>query len=137
MTEGLGALFMVGFTVPLWREKLSSGVAEAKSMVAMADADVQAMKTMIEGDVTAARAQVIAARARLESARDKVVPLSKKAFDLALASYAGGQTPLVSVLDAARMLREARMEEIDAEITLAAAWARLGRVTGASGIGTS
>lgn len=130
MEAGQGGMLMVGVSVPIWREKLDAGVSEAKQMTVMADADLSAMKTMISGEVGSARAQVIAARTRLESVQQDVLPLAKKAYDLTLASYAGGQMPLVSVLDAARALREARMEEVAAEVATADAWVRLGRAVG-------
>ena len=93
------------------------------------------MKKMIEGDVGTARALVSSARTRYMTARDTVVPLTRKAVMLTLANYAGGQTTLVAVLDAVRALREARMEEILAEIDVARAWARLGRAIGRAKIG--
>jgi outer membrane protein TolC len=136
MEMGQGGMLMVGLTIPLWREKLDSGVDEAKSMLVMAEDDVSAMKNMIQGDVGSARGMVIAARARYASVHDEVVPLARKTVTLMLASYAGGQSSLVAVLDAVRALREARMQEIVAEIELARAWIRLGRAVGVVRIGS-
>ena len=69
-------------SIPLGRERLSAGVAEAKSMSSMADADVTAMSKMIEGEVAAAREQVLAARTRLATTREKILPLAKQALTL-------------------------------------------------------
>ena len=135
MTDGPGVMLMVGVTLPVWRDKLNAGVTEARSMRSMAEAETDAMTKMIEGEVGAAREQVIAARIRLVTARDKVLPLAKQALLLTLSSYGTGQMPLVSVLDAARMIREARMEEVVAEVKLATAWARLGRALGVAKVG--
>ena len=41
----------------------------------------------------------------------------------------------ISVLEAARMIREARMEEVVAEVKLATVWARLGRAVGVAKVG--
>ncbi len=135
MDTGYGGMLLFGISIPLWREKLAAGVDEAKSMVAMADADVAAMAKMIEGDVAVARARVMAARVRVATSHDKVVPLSKKAVELTVINYASGESSLVAVLDATRMLREARMEEIAAELATARAWAALGRAIGAVKLG--
>ncbi len=130
MTEGPGVMLMVGVTVPLWRERLRAGVDEASAMQSMAAHDVLAMGRMIEGEAGAAREALAAAQARWDVARDSLVPLSRRSLSLLLASYAGGQAPLVSVLEGLRTLREARMQEITAEIRVNLAWLRLGRATG-------
>jgi outer membrane protein TolC len=135
MDEGKGLMLMVGVTVPIWREKLSAGVSEAKSMTSMAESDVAAMSKMIEGEVAVAREQVVAARTRLATTREKVLPLAKQALSLTITTYGSGQTPLVSVLDGMRLLRDTRMEEVIAEMKLAAAWARLGRAVGVVKVG--
>ncbi len=135
MDEGAGAMLMVGISIPIFREKLNAGVAGAQAMVSMADADVAAMKKMIEGEVGAARESVVAARTRLTTARENVTPLAKQAFALTLASYGAGQSPLVAVLDAVRTLYEVRLEEVAAEVKVALAWARLGRATGVLKVG--
>jgi cobalt-zinc-cadmium efflux system outer membrane protein len=135
MTDGPGAMLMVGVSIPIWREKLSAGVSEATSMKSMADSDVAAMSKMIEGEVGAAREQVVAERVRLATTRDKVLPLAKQTLSLMITTYGAGQVPLVSVLDAARMVREARMDLVVAELKVAAAWARLGRAIGVVKIG--
>ncbi len=135
MSAGPGFMLMIGVSVPLWRDKLHAGEAEAKSMVTMADADVTAMSKMIEGEVGAARQAVIAARTRLSTVRDKVLPLSKSILELTIGTYASGQVPLLSVLDAEKAVRDAKMEEVLAEIKAAAAWARLGRAIGVVKVG--
>jgi outer membrane protein TolC len=135
MADGPGVMLMVGVSIPIWREKLSSGVSEATSMKSMAEADVAAMTKMIEGEVGAAREQVVAARVRLQTVREKVLPLAKQALSLTLASYGAGQVPLVSVLEATQLVRDSRLEEVIAEVKLAVAWARLGRSIGVVKVG--
>ena len=135
MSDGPGLMFGFGISVPIWRGRLVAGKAEAKSMVTMASADESATRTMIDGDVASARAEVLAARKRYSVARDKIVPLANDAVSSSLDSYGSGQLPLVSVLDAVRVLREARMSEVIAEVKVAAAWARLGRSVGTVKLG--
>lgn len=135
MDAGAGVMLMIGVSVPIYREKLSAGVAEATQMVSMVDAETAAMRKMIEGEVAGARGAVVAAKIRFDTAHDKLVPVSKQAVTLTLASYATGQAPLVTVLDAVSMLRMTRMDEIASEIRLAAAWVRLGRSLGVAKVG--
>ena len=39
---------MFGISLPIWRDKLHAGVAEAQAMRAMSEADLRAMTRMIE-----------------------------------------------------------------------------------------
>jgi cobalt-zinc-cadmium efflux system outer membrane protein len=135
MSDGPGAMVMVGITLPIWREKLGAGVAEATAMGSMAEADVGAMQTMVGGEVGAGRERVLAARARFLATRDRIVPLSRQAVELVLNAYITGQQPLVSVLDAVRTQGEVQMDSVRAEVQLALAWIDLSRATGRMGVG--
>jgi outer membrane protein TolC len=133
MTDGPGWMFMIGLSVPLWRGRLRAGVAESQAMVEMAQADLESMKRMVDGDALAARAQVVAARERFVALRDQVVPRAQQAIDPTIAGYAAGQLPLVSVIDAAQALWGSQAELIAAEAALGMSWARLQRATGDGG----
>lgn len=134
MTDGPGWMVMVGVSIPLWRDKLGAGVAEAQAMAEMARSDLTAMRRMVEGEALSAREQVAASRERYLSLRDEVIPRAKQAIDPSLAGYASGQLPLVSVIEAAQVLWMAQMELIGAQLELGMAWARLGRATGPKGV---
>lgn len=133
MTDGPGWMFMVGLSLPIWRGRLRAGVNEAQAMADMAQADLEAMKRMVDGDAVAARAQVVAARERFVALRDEIVPRAKQAIDPMIGSYASGQVPLVSVLDAAQALWRSQAELVAAEAALGMAWARLDRALGNGG----
>jgi outer membrane protein TolC len=133
MFDGPGWMLMFGISVPIWRSKLRAGVAEAQAMVDMAQADFEAMKLMIDGEAVASRAEVIATRERYLALRDQILPRAQQAIDPTLASYAAGQLPLVSVLDAAQALWAAQAELIGAEAALGMAWARFQRATAQRG----
>jgi outer membrane protein TolC len=133
MEDGPGWMLMVGVSVPLWREKLRAGVAEAEAMTDMARADVQAMRRMIEGEALSARERVVGARERFLALRDEIVPKARQALDPALSSYASGQIPLVGVLETTQALWGAQGELVSARMELGLAWARLHRAMGDSG----
>jgi cobalt-zinc-cadmium efflux system outer membrane protein len=130
MADGAGWMLMVGVSIPLWRDKLRAGVNEAKAMVDMASADLEAMQRMIRGEAAAARERVMAARERYLALRDSIVPRAGQAITADLTAYAANQAPLVSVVEAARALRDAQRDLAMARAELGLAWARLHRTTG-------
>lgn len=132
MSEGRGAMVMVGVSVPLWRKRLRAGVAEARAMETMAGADAEAMRLMVHAEVAATRERVMAERGRLDAFRDDVVPRSRLAVRSALAAYGSGNGSLEAVVDAVRQQWLAEGEVVMAESELMLAWARLDRAQGLS-----
>jgi outer membrane protein TolC len=130
MAEGGGWMAMVGVSLPIWRGKLRAGVAEAQAMQAMAEADLRAMRRMIEGEAAVAVSELQAARDRQAALSTDVLPRARMAIEPALASYAAGQLPLVSVIEAIQALWLVQSDLITAETQLGLAWARLGRAIG-------
>ncbi len=130
MADGSGWMVMVGVSIPIWRGKLRAGVNEARAMVEMTNAELDAMRRMIAGQATAARERVAAARARYLALRDSIVPRARQAIAPTLAAYAANQTPLVSAIESAQALWEAQRELAMAHAELGVAWARLSRTTG-------
>lgn len=130
MAEGDGAMVMIGISVPLWRERLRAGVAEARAMQRMADADLEAMRRMVEGETVAAREAVNAAREQALALERDVMPRARAATDASLSAYSSGQGTLVSVIESARALWEVQAEQVMADTSLGEAWAQLRRSTG-------
>jgi outer membrane protein TolC len=130
MAEGRGWMAMVGVSLPIWRDKLRAGVAEAQAMRAMSEADLRAMTRMIEGDAAVALSQVQAARDRHAALTADVLPRARMTVEPAVASYASGQLPLVSVIEAIQALWLVQADLIAANTELGLAWARLGRALG-------
>jgi outer membrane protein TolC len=130
MAEGRGWMAMVGVSLPIWRDKLRAGVAEAQAMRAMSEADLRAMTRMIEGDAAAAISQLRAARDRQSAINADVLPRARMAIDPAVAGYTAGQLPLVSVIEAVQALWLVQADLIAADTELGLAWARLGRAIG-------
>ncbi len=130
MAEGKGWMAMVGLSLPIWRGKLRAGVAEAQAMRAMSEADVRAMTRMIEGDAAVAVHQLQATRDRQAALTADVLPRARMAIEPAVAGYASGQLPLVSVIEAVQALWLVQADLIAADTDLALAWARLGRAIG-------
>ena len=102
-------------------------------MRAMSEADLQAMIRMIEGDAGAAINQLQAARDRQAALSDEVLPRARLAVEPAVAGYAAGRLPLVSVIEAVQTLWSVQSDLIAADTELGLAWARLGRAMGTFG----
>lgn len=130
MAEGRGAMLMVGVSLPIWREKLRSGVSEARAMERMARADYEGMQRMVKGEAIAARDQLSAARIQYLTLRDEVVPRAQRLIAPTLSSYSSGQGSLLAVIEAAQALWSVQAEAVMAETALGQAWARFHRMTG-------
>jgi outer membrane protein TolC len=130
MAEGQGWMAMIGLSLPIWRGKLKAGVAEAEAMRAMSEADLRAMTRMIEGDAAAAVNQLQSAQDRQAALNGDVLPRARMVIEPAVASYASGQLPLVSVIEAIQALWVVQSDLIAADTQLGLAWARLGRALG-------
>jgi outer membrane protein TolC len=130
MTDGKGWMAMVGLSLPIWREKLRGGIAEAQAMRAMSEADVRAMTRMIEGDAAVAINQLQATRDRQAALTTDVLPRARLAIEPAVAGYTSGRLPLVSVVEAVQALWLVEADLIAADTQLGLAWARLGRAIG-------
>jgi outer membrane protein TolC len=130
MAEGRGWMAMVGISLPIWRGKLRAGVAEAQAMRAMAEAELRAMTRMVEGQAAVAVNQVQAAHERQLALISDVLPRARMAIEPAVAGYASGQLPLVTVIEAIQALWLVQSDVIAADTELGLAWARLGRAVG-------
>jgi outer membrane protein, heavy metal efflux system len=130
MTDGRGWMAMVGFSLPIWRSKLHAGVAAAQAMHHMSEAELEAMTQMVEGQAAAALHELRAAGDQQAAFRDNVLPRARFALDPALAGYAAGRLPLVSVIEAIQTLWSAEAELIETDIRVGLAWTRLARAVG-------
>ena len=130
MAEGRGWMAMFGISLPIWRDKLHAGVAEAEAMRAMSEADLRAMTRMIEGDAAVAVSQLQATSDRQRALTTDVLPRARLAIEPAVAGYTSGQLPLVSVIEAVQALWLVQADLITADTELGLAWARLGRAIG-------
>ena len=130
MADGAGVMGGIGLSIPIFRDRLDSGVAEARAMREMAEADLNATERMIEGQVGEALGVVRSARARRDALRTDVVPLAAQAVDASLAQYGAGRVPQVMVIEALRTSFDIQTAALGADVEAAMAQARLRRVLG-------
>jgi outer membrane protein, heavy metal efflux system len=94
MADGRGWMAMVGVSVPIWRNRLRAGVAEAEAMRAMSEADLRAMARMIEGEAACRAACASAGPPVRTPGGDPQRGASSRArmtIEPAVAAYAAGQ----------------------------------------------
>jgi outer membrane protein TolC len=130
MAEGQGWMAMIGVSLPIWRGARRARVSEAEAMRAMSEADLRAMSRMIEGGAAVAVSQLQAAHDRQRALQDDVLPRARMAIEPAVADYAAGRLPLVSVLEAVQVLWSVQAELISADMQLGIAWVRMARAIG-------
>ena len=130
MFDGPGLMTSFGITVPISRSEYNAGVSQANAMVRMNTEEKDAMSQMIEGDVGAARDEVIAARGRAKALRERVLPLARESAELTLADYGGTGEPIVSVLESVKTLRDLEMQQVSFDAAELVAWVKLGRAVG-------
>ena len=130
MAEGPGAMFMVGVSLPIWRDKLRAGVAEARAMQRMAQADLLAMQRMVQAEALAAREGVNVSRLQAVALESDIVPRAQAAVEASLANYGAGRGTLIAVIESARALWQLQEEQIMTNAALGEAWARFDRAMG-------
>jgi outer membrane protein TolC len=99
-------------------------------MRAMSEADLLAMTRMIEGEAAVAVNQLQGANDRQTALVRDVLPRARMVIEPAIAGYASGQLPLVSVIEAVQALWLVQSDLIAADTALGLAWMRLGRAVG-------
>lgn len=103
---------MVSITIPFapWsRTKYNSQVEEAGLTVAQRTADFQAIKNMAFFEIRDAFAKHKAARQQLHLFRDALIPQTEQSYEAALAAYEVGTVEFISLMEAARAIRDVRL----------------------------
>jgi outer membrane protein TolC len=117
---------MVRMDLPVFAGTRQEPVALAKAKQAeQARAQAEEARRRYESEVRVALADYDIARARLARNEGEIVPLAEERAKAALAAYEGGRAELGAVLEARRMLLEARLMALNVRAEAARAWAGL------------
>lgn len=130
MSDGPGLMVSVGISLPIWAGEYDAAISEAKAMASMGRVELEAMQTMVQGSVVAARERVEAARSLEHSIRTKLLPLGEQVTKALLSSYATGGGSVVAVLEGLQSSQMIEMEHIAALAELGRARAQLARQSG-------
>ena len=119
----------VGITLPLLQSH-RAGVAVEEAELARLRAEREALVARITGGIASALARVSAARDRITHFQTVTSPLIVDVERYAQASYAGGQTPLLTLILALQQTRDLRKGGITASLDYQVALADLEKAMG-------
>lgn len=115
---------MVGATLPIWRDKISAGIATAQAEKRAADARLTAQEVQLAAELASTLFQYREAVRNEALARVQLLPRAHAALAAARASYVNGRADFLDVIDAQRSLLEFELAGIAAatqrELALAA-----------------
>jgi outer membrane protein, heavy metal efflux system len=126
------AALIVGVTIPLtlW-DNNSGGVGRAEAERSKARLETEAIRRNIEREAASAAAQIDIARTEIEGIDARLLPVAQEALARARQGYAAGAFSYLDVLDAQRVLVDARLKRNSALGSYHRARATLARLTGA------
>jgi cobalt-zinc-cadmium efflux system outer membrane protein len=116
--------------VPLFNQR-GPYVEREQARGEVARARMQAVRTQAAAELAAAYRTFEAASARERTLSEGVVPAAREAANATKDAYVVGRAQLVAVLDAQRVLIEARVAVLDAQAARANAWADVEHALGA------
>ncbi|HEX5971222.1 MAG TPA: TolC family protein [Gemmatimonadaceae bacterium] len=129
-TERMGSL-MIGASIPLFaRARQLQMRTEANAMMAMAEADLAAMRAETRGRIGEAYANLTRARRLQQLYRTTVLPQAEATVASALSAYRVGQVDFMTLLDDRTTVNEYRKELATLEADEGKAWAELEMLTG-------
>lgn len=114
-----------GINIPLWRKKLSAGVAEAAQRELAAQEGLRSVAADIHRDLGELLQRIPQTREQLDLFRDVLTVQAEEALRSAEASYSAGALGALDLLDAERVLLEVRIATARTAADLAIALARL------------
>ena len=126
------AAFVVGVTIPLtWWDDNSGAVDRASTERSKVRLEAEALRRNVEREAASASAQMGIARAEVEAIDARLLPAAEQALQRAREGYAAGAFSYLDVLDAQRVLVDARLQRNSALGSYHRARAALARLTGA------
>jgi cobalt-zinc-cadmium efflux system outer membrane protein len=126
------AAFVFGVTIPLtWWDNNSGAVERASAERSKVRLEAQALRRNLERETASISAQMEIARAEVEAIDTRLLPAAQQALQRAREGYAAGAFSYLDVLDAQRVLIDARLQRNSALGSYHRARAALARLSGA------
>ncbi|WP_228714637.1 TolC family protein [Posidoniimonas corsicana] len=122
--------FMVGVTLPIWREKINASIREASAEVTASNRNFNAARDDTYRQIRRLVEQVGAAEEQLRLYNERVLPRAKQALKLASADYRGRLVDFGEVTDGFTEVLMFELQVARAEATLAGTMAQLRRAVG-------
>lgn len=125
------AALVVGVAIPLpfW-DRNDGAIAKAESERSRLRYETEALRRNIEREAGTARGQMNIARAEIEAIDQRLLPVAEEALAFARQGYNAGGFSYLDVLDAQRIVVQARLQRISAFHSYHSARVALNRLTG-------
>ncbi len=91
--------FTLGVTLPIWRQKIRAGVAEASHQTQSSVGLLESEKDSVAGKMRRLVTQFDTFAEQLDILQDRIIPRTEDALEIALADYVGNRTDFSSVSD--------------------------------------
>ncbi len=125
----------VGVNLPIWRRKLQAGVDEAAARSTLAAEELRAVETRIDQSLAELAARLPLTLDQVRLFENLLLPQAETALDSALSAYSSGALGAIDLLDAERILLEARIGTARLRADYLIALARLEGALGAPLLG--
>lgn len=123
--------FVVGISIPLGIfDNNSAAIDRAGAQKQQARLETDALRRSLAREAASARSQLEIARAEIEALDARLLPSAEEAVARAREGYEQGGFSYLDVLDAQRVLSDARLQRISALHSFHRAHAALSRLTG-------
>lgn len=122
--------FVVGVTLPIWREKINAGIREATHRTGSTANRHEAERDAIQGKLRRLMAQADALVEQESIYENRIIPRTENTLKLSIADYRGKRTDFFSLIETYRelLMFETQMARIQA--TLAGTVAQIERTVG-------
>jgi cobalt-zinc-cadmium efflux system outer membrane protein len=121
---------VAGFSMPLpIRNRNQGNIEAARAEILAAEAERSSARVSASTRVANASANLTAASARVEALEEAAIPEGREALRLAQLSYQAGKIELIELLDAQAALASAETQLVEARLAQAEAAAELARAT--------
>lgn len=122
--------FMIGVTLPIWRDRINASIREASAEVAASSREYEATEDDIFRQIRRLQEQAAAADEQLSLYNDRVLPRARRALQLSVADYRGKLVDFGEVADGFGEVLMFELQVARAKATLAGAFAQLERAIG-------
>ena len=122
--------FGVGFTLPIYRNKINAGISESAAEIANSAQLREAEQLSIAGRLRRLLSEIDALDQQRTLYAERIVPRAEQALEIALSEYTVGKTTFVQLTDNYTELLMYRLQVAKLESTLAARLAQLQRTVG-------
>ncbi|MCO6044444.1 TolC family protein [Aeoliella sp. ICT_H6.2] len=122
--------FMVGLTLPIWKDRIDASIREASAVVTASTREYNAARDDTYRDIRRLTEQAYAAEEQLRLYNERIVPRAKRALQLAAADYRGRLVDFGEVTDGFTEVLMMELQVARSQATLAGVMAQLHRAVG-------